>query len=201
MKIDKEDLLRINLGFGGGLRNDASIDFALEKQNEKKLGEYKKLAYLWRAILVDHPFTDGNKRTAVFLAYEFASELDKSADRDLLVHHAQSIAEKNIGEINIIERRLRNAIIVKDISLSLSSQRQAREILMSLTITEKQIKKIMKEHKDAFDMLEEYDRTREFPFRRKRIDVTLSIRAINNLKKLREKTGKPISHLIEEKFV
>jgi prophage maintenance system killer protein len=110
MKIDKEDLIRINRGFGGGLRSDASIDFAIEKQSEKKLGEYKKLAYLWRAILVDHPFSDGNKRTAVFLAYEFASQLNMRADRDLIVHHAQAIAERNIQDINVIERRLRNAI-------------------------------------------------------------------------------------------
>jgi prophage maintenance system killer protein len=110
MKIDKEDLLRINRGFGGGLRTDASIDFAIEKQQDNKLGEYKKLAFLWRAILVDHPFSDGNKRTAVFLAFNFAEELDKRADRDLLVHHALSIAKSNITDINVIERRLRNAI-------------------------------------------------------------------------------------------
>jgi len=110
MKIDKEDLMRINQGFGGGLRNDSSIDFAIEKQGESKLGEYKKLAYLWRAILVDHPFSDGNKRTAVFLAFNFAQEADKRADRDLLVHHVLSIAKNNITDINVIERRLRNAI-------------------------------------------------------------------------------------------
>jgi len=110
MKIDKEDLLRINRGFGGGLRNDASVDFAVDVQSNNKLGEYKKLSYLWRAILVDHPFTDGNKRTAVFLAYTFASELNKQANRDLLIHHALSIAKNNIVDINIIERRLRNAI-------------------------------------------------------------------------------------------
>ncbi len=110
MKIDKEDLMRINQGFGGGLRNGASIDFAVDKQGESRLGEYKKLAYLWRAILVDHPFSDGNKRTAVFLAFNFAQEVDKWADRDLLVHHALSIAKNNITDINVIERRLRNAI-------------------------------------------------------------------------------------------
>lgn len=110
MKIDKEDLMRINQGFGGRLRNDASIDFAIDKQGESRLGEYKKLAYLWRAILVDHPFSDGNKRTAVFLAFNFAQEVDKWADRNLLVHHALSIAKNNITDINVIERRLRNAI-------------------------------------------------------------------------------------------
>ena len=110
MKIDKEDLLRINRGFGGGLRNDSSIDFAIEKQEDNRLGEYKKLAYLWRAILVDHPFSDGNKRTAVFLAFSFAENHDKRVDRDLLVHHALSVAKSNIIDINVIERRLRNAI-------------------------------------------------------------------------------------------
>ena len=58
----------------------------------------------------------------------------------------------------------------------------------------------MIKHKDAFDMLEEYDKTRELPFQRKRIDITLSVGTINKLKKLKEKLGKPISQIIEEKF-
>jgi len=58
MDIDKIELLRINKGFGGNLRNDASIDFAINKFQDKRLGFYKKLAYLLRAILVDYPFSD-----------------------------------------------------------------------------------------------------------------------------------------------
>jgi prophage maintenance system killer protein len=110
MNIGKKDLLRINRGFGGSLRSDSSIDFAIAKQKNKKLGEYKKLAYLWRAILVDHPFTDGNKRTAAFVAFAFAEEHKKQVDRDLLLHHAVAIAKKNITDIRKIERRLENAI-------------------------------------------------------------------------------------------
>jgi prophage maintenance system killer protein len=110
MKIDKQDLIRINQGFGGGLRNDGSIDFAVEIQSNKKLGEFKKLAYLWRAILVDPPFSDGNKRTAVFLAFNFANENNKQIDREMLIHQAVSIAKNNIQDINIIEKRLRYAI-------------------------------------------------------------------------------------------
>ena len=110
MNIGKEDLLRINRGFGGNLRSDSSLDFAIEKQNESKIGGYKKLAYLWRAILVDHPFSDGNKRTAVFVAFAFAEENNKKVDRDLLLHHAISIARDNITDIRKIERRLQNAI-------------------------------------------------------------------------------------------
>ena len=110
MKISMEDLIRINKGFGGNLRNEASLDFAIRIQNNKKLGGYKKLAYLIRAIIVDHPFTDGNKRTAMFLAFAFADEYKKIVDSDLLKHHILSISSKNINEIRNIEWRLKNAI-------------------------------------------------------------------------------------------
>jgi len=62
------------------------------------------------------------------------------------------------------------------------------------------IKKIMKKYKREFDALENYDKTRALPFHRKRIDLTLSVETINKLKKLRKETGRPISHIIEEKF-
>lgn len=110
MIIRKEDIIRIGKGFGGNLRNESSLDFALEKQNEKKLGEYKKLAYLLRAILVDHPFSDGNKKTAMFVAFAFAEENKKQVNEDLLKHHILSIASKNITEIRAIEERMKNAI-------------------------------------------------------------------------------------------
>lgn len=63
-----------------------------------------------------------------------------------------------------------------------------------------EIKQIMKENREAFEMLENYDKTLELPFQRKRIDITLSVATINKLKKIREKTGKPISQIIEDKF-
>jgi prophage maintenance system killer protein len=110
MNISKKDIIRINGGFGGRLINDASLDFALQKQENKKLGIYKKLAYLIRAVLVDHPFTDGNKRTAAFIAFAFANEHSKQVDKDLLLHHILSIASQNINEIRPIEWRLKNAI-------------------------------------------------------------------------------------------
>ncbi len=110
MNLSKETIIRINKGFGGHLRNGASLDFALKQQENKKLGDYKKLAYLFRAILVDHPFTDGNKRTAMFIAFAFADETHKEIDRDLLLHHILSISKKNIIEIRAIEERLKNAI-------------------------------------------------------------------------------------------
>lgn len=110
MNISKEDLLRVNKGFGGNLVRGSSIDFAFEKSKEKRLGIYKKLAYFFRAILVDHPFSDGNKRTASFVAFDFADAYNKFVNKDLLLHHILSIAKQNISNIKNIEWRLKNAI-------------------------------------------------------------------------------------------
>ncbi|PIU75835.1 hypothetical protein COS75_02320 [Candidatus Pacearchaeota archaeon CG06_land_8_20_14_3_00_35_12] len=62
-------------------------------------------------------------------------------------------------------------------------------------------KKILKKYKYIFAALEEYDKTRELPFQRKRIDVTLSTAAINKLRLLRDKTGKSISRIVEERII
>jgi len=69
-----------------------------------------------------------------------------------------------------------------------------------MQLNKKTISRILKENKEAFEMLENYDKTRELPFQRKRIDITLSVETINKLKKLKEKTGKPISRIIEERI-
>ena len=68
-------------------------------------------------------------------------------------------------------------------------------------ITIKKIQQIKKKYKDIFEILENYDKTHELPFQRKRIDVTLSVQTINRLKELSKKIKKPISHIIEEKIL
>ncbi len=69
---------------------------------------------------------------------------------------------------------------------------------MCMTISEEEIRKTIEKHREIFEALENYDRTREMPFQRKRIDVTLSVGTINKLKQLKKQTGKPISRIIEE---
>lgn len=64
----------------------------------------------------------------------------------------------------------------------------------------KKINYILNKYRELFDALESYDRTREIPSQRKRIDVTLSVKTINKLKELRDKTRKSISRIIEEKI-
>lgn len=65
----------------------------------------------------------------------------------------------------------------------------------------KEHKRILKKYKHLFEALENYDKTRELPSQRKRIDVTLSVRTINKLKEIKARTGKPISHIIEERVL
>ena len=65
---------------------------------------------------------------------------------------------------------------------------------------EKQINYILRKYKDLFEALENYDKTRELPSQRKRLDITLSVRTINKLKKLKEETGKSMSEIIEERI-
>lgn len=67
-------------------------------------------------------------------------------------------------------------------------------------ISEKTIERIKKKYKEVFEILENYDKTHELPFQRKRVDITLSVETINKLKKLSKKEGKPISRIIEEKI-
>jgi glucosamine 6-phosphate synthetase-like amidotransferase/phosphosugar isomerase protein len=62
-----------------------------------------------------------------------------------------------------------------------------------------EIKKIVKKHKKLFETPENYDKTRELPFQRKRIDLTLSVETINKFKEISAKTGRPISRIIEER--
>lgn len=57
---------------------------------------------------------------------------------------------------------------------------------------------ILKKYKHLFEILENYDKTRELPFQRKRIYITLSNESLNKLKHIRQKTGKSISRVIEE---
>ncbi len=61
--------------------------------------------------------------------------------------------------------------------------------------------KIFGKYKHLFKALENYDKNRELPFQRKRIDITLSVEAISQLKKLSKKTGKPVSRIIEDMLI
>ncbi len=67
-----------------------------------------------------------------------------------------------------------------------------------MSFTEQKIQRIFKKYKNVFEEMEHYDQTREKLWKKKRIDITLTLRLIKKLKQLSKQTGKPVSHLIEE---
>jgi len=69
-----------------------------------------------------------------------------------------------------------------------------------MALDKRKINRILSVYKDVFKALEHYDKTRELPFQRKRIDITLSVRTINKLKEMSKESGKPVSRIIEEEF-
>lgn len=110
MKFVKDMLVEANSGFGGTLVREGSLDYALAMQKHKRYGDYRKLAFIWRAILVDHPFSDGNKRTALWAALKFAGATGRKADSDTLTKSIVKISAGNVTSIDKIERMLRNGI-------------------------------------------------------------------------------------------
>ena len=108
--IDKEHIRAINEKYGGNLRSDAEIETALDLGKGKSV--YRKIAYLWRAILVGHPFTDANKRTALGVALIILEKCKIKTDEqriENMVSTVTKIAKENIRDINRIERLVRYA--------------------------------------------------------------------------------------------
>lgn len=108
--INSKDIIRINqeVGERGVLRNESSLDFALSVSKNKAW--LYQIAYLLRALLIDHAFEEGNKRTAlalVFWSFDFESV---HYDKERVIRIIYFIAKKNIKSVNKIMRMLKDAI-------------------------------------------------------------------------------------------
>jgi len=109
--IDKNQIRMINEKYGGSLRSDAEIETALMLGKGKSV--YRKISYLWRSILVGHPFTDGNKRTALIVALTILEACKIKLDekkKENMVEEITKIARENIEDINRIERLVRYVV-------------------------------------------------------------------------------------------
>ena len=109
--INREHIRAINERYGGSIRSDAEIESALDLGKGKSV--YRKIAYLWKAILVGHPFTDGNKRTALMVALTILDKCHVKLDsekKENMISEITKIAMENITDINRIERLIRYAV-------------------------------------------------------------------------------------------
>lgn len=111
MDISIDDIIEINRQQGGNLSIDGSLDFALDAGKGRSV--YTRIALILRAILIDHPFTDINKRTALDVAVVILKR-DKinlnAKQKEQLVKEIMRITKKNIVSIANIERRIRYAV-------------------------------------------------------------------------------------------
>jgi len=109
--ISKDQIKWINRKYGGDLRSDSEIETALHLGKGK--AAFRKIAYLWRAILVGHPFTDGNKRTALMVSLAIFESCKIKTNKKInenLVSEITKIAKENVTNVNRIERLIRYAV-------------------------------------------------------------------------------------------
>lgn len=108
--INKEDLIDINKKFDKGImKNESSLEFALSSLSRTK-DWTKQLAYLVRAILIDHVFQEGNKRTIAALIVYFFEEHKVAYDPYKVDRVIVEIVKKNINNLEQIRRKLKDAI-------------------------------------------------------------------------------------------
>ena len=101
------DIVAINKKLGGHLRLEGSLSYAIAAGKGKT--DRQRLAYLWRAILVDHPFTDANKRTVEIMSRKYGRANGYKILRDRLVKQIIDVSKNNITDLNKIERRIKYA--------------------------------------------------------------------------------------------
>ncbi len=93
----------------GSIHNEPSLDFALS-YCKKTENWTKALAWLVRAILLDHVFEEGNKRTAALLIKSYAEYEGYRTYDDKIVKLVKEVILRKISSINKIEEMIKDAI-------------------------------------------------------------------------------------------
>ncbi len=105
-----EDVIEINKQFSNGnLVNKSSLDFALSSAKKTK-DWITQLAYITRAIVLDHVFEEGNKRTAVAIMLAYLNVHKKGYDINKLDQTVVRIIKERAKDISEIRRLIKNAI-------------------------------------------------------------------------------------------
>ena len=109
--LSKETLIKINkqLEENGKMINESALDFAISAQKRTK-NWLEQLSYLVRAILIDHVFSDGNKRTALALIIGAFEDLKLGYNPRKLEENLIAILKNNITDLKKIGRLLKDAI-------------------------------------------------------------------------------------------
>jgi prophage maintenance system killer protein len=108
--LNEKDLIGINKKFSdGNVVNKSSLKYTLDYISKSK-SWIKSLAHLSRAILIDHIFEDGNKRTTVAVIVYYLDEKGYHYNIDDINKLIVKMLKKNITNIEEIERLIENVI-------------------------------------------------------------------------------------------
>lgn len=109
--LTKNQVISLNKKIDQGkLVNPSSLEYALSVQNKNK-NWLDHLAHLTRAILIDHPFEDGNKRTAAILIIIYLEVYNQPYNEDKIERLVVKIIKQNIIQIKKIRRLIQNVIL------------------------------------------------------------------------------------------
>ena len=110
MILNKKDIISLNEIFeDGSTINESSLDFALSFA-KKTTNWHKSLAILIRAILLDHVFEEGNKRTAAILLKTYVEYKGYSTNESKVVLLVKKVIEKNITSLRKLEEMIKDVI-------------------------------------------------------------------------------------------
>jgi prophage maintenance system killer protein len=108
--LSKKDIVAINAELDSGrIVNESSLDFALKTIGRSR-NWLRACALLVRAVLIDHTFEDGNKRTAAAIVLTYCEMQGLHADPDKVNQAIVRILRKNITKMRAIEREIKDVI-------------------------------------------------------------------------------------------
>jgi len=110
-----KDIIRINqdIGEDGILVNKSALEFALDRVHREK-DWMRQSALIIRAIICDHAFQEGNKRTAFTFIAAMCELHSTEYDPAKLTKSIHAISRKAIANIGTIERLIENGITRKN---------------------------------------------------------------------------------------
>ena len=100
-------LTEINKQFSEGKIINNSIYWVEDRINNYKMPFLTQISYVLRALLCNHIYLDGNKRTSLYITLKWLRELKLDIDEDKLFDVITKIAKNNINEIRKIKRMLK----------------------------------------------------------------------------------------------
>jgi len=93
------------IGEEGRLENASALEFAVDQANKLRTDAfYKQLAYIARALLVDHAFVEGNKRTLTYFAAQLLKENKIELDAAMTWKLMNCIYKITIKKITSLEK-------------------------------------------------------------------------------------------------